>query len=64
MPLPTMALTARQVLEFRDHAFDRYFTNPAYLSMLEEKFGPEAVNHVRQMTAHRLKRRLLEAPAA
>ncbi|MEX2614776.1 MAG: radical SAM protein [Alphaproteobacteria bacterium] len=64
MPLPTMALSARQVLEFRDHAFDRYFTNPAYLAMLEDKFGSEAVGHVKQMTAHRLKRRLLETPAA
>jgi len=63
LPLPTMALSARQVLEFRDHAFNRYFTNPSYLTMLEAKFGPEAVTHVKQMTSHQLKRRQLETPS-
>jgi hypothetical protein len=63
LPLPTMALSAREVLEFRDLAFNRYFTNPSYLTMLEEKFGPESVSHVKQMTAHQLKRRLLEPPS-
>jgi anaerobic magnesium-protoporphyrin IX monomethyl ester cyclase len=62
LPLPTMALSAAQVLEFRDYAFDKYFTNPAYLTMLEAKFGGEAVTHVKQMTSHQLKRRLLETP--
>ena len=60
LPLPTKSLSAIQVLEFRDHAFDKYFTNPAYLTMLEQKFGATAVRHVEQMTSHQLKRGLLE----
>ena len=60
LPLPTKSLSAIQVLEFRDHAFDKYFTNPAYLTMLEQKFGTTAVRHVEQMTSHQLKRGLLE----
>ena len=59
LPLPTNTLTASQVLEFRDRAFDKYFTNPKYLSMIEAKFGAAAASHVNQMTSHQLKRHLL-----
>jgi hypothetical protein len=57
LPLPTEHLSALEVLDFRDHAFDRYFTNPAYLAMIERTFGPKAVTHVQAMTTHRLRRR-------
>ncbi len=58
-PLPTDHLTAAQVLEFRDYAFDTYFKNPRYLNMIEQKFGLEAKEHIKQMTAIKLKRKLL-----
>lgn len=55
-PLPTEHLSAHEVLDFRDAAFDRYFTNPAYLAMIEQTFGVKAVAHIQAMTVHRLKR--------
>ncbi len=59
LPLPTEHLTAKQVLEFRDYAFDTYFRNPRFLDMIEHKYGMEAREHLQQMTAIRLKRKLL-----
>jgi radical SAM superfamily enzyme YgiQ (UPF0313 family) len=58
-PLPTEHLGADQVLEFRDYAFDVYFKNPKYLHMIEAKFGTKAREHIQEMTAIKLKRRLL-----
>jgi anaerobic magnesium-protoporphyrin IX monomethyl ester cyclase len=55
-PLPTKYLTAAEVLRFRDDAFHAYFSNPAYLQMIERKFGADTVAHVREMSAHRLER--------
>ena len=59
-PLPTRHLSAGQVLQFRDDAFHRYYENPAYLEMVEKKFGPKVKAHISEMTRTRLKRRLLE----
>ena len=56
LPLPTRHLSAREVLTFRDHAFQVYATHPAYLAMIERTFGAATVEHVRAMTAHRLVR--------
>lgn len=57
LPLPTKYLTGSQVLAFRDKAFDRYYSNPRYLNMIEKKFNPEAAEHIRKMTRTRLKRK-------
>lgn len=59
LPLPTEHLTAAQVVEFRDYAFDTYFKNPAYLNTIERKFGREAMEHIKEMTAIKLKRKIL-----
>jgi anaerobic magnesium-protoporphyrin IX monomethyl ester cyclase len=59
LPLPTRHVTAGEVLRFRDEAFLRYYTDPGYLGMIERRFGPETVGHIRQMTAYRLERDLL-----
>jgi radical SAM superfamily enzyme YgiQ (UPF0313 family) len=59
LPLPTEHLSAAQVLEFRDYAFETYFKNPKYLHMIEKKFGTQAREHIQEMTAIRLKRKLL-----
>jgi anaerobic magnesium-protoporphyrin IX monomethyl ester cyclase len=58
-PLPTKHLSAREVLKFRDDAWHQYFTNPAYLSLVGEKFGVEAREGVERMSQVKLKRRLL-----
>ena len=57
LPLPTNHLSGPEVLKFRDEAFHRYFSNPAYLEMITRKFGAETAAHVRKMTSHRLKRK-------
>jgi radical SAM superfamily enzyme YgiQ (UPF0313 family) len=59
LPLPTKYLTAKEVLGFRDEAFLTYYRGPRYLEMVRRRFGPAGVEHIRQMTAHRLERELL-----
>jgi anaerobic magnesium-protoporphyrin IX monomethyl ester cyclase len=59
LPLPTRYLTAREVLAFRDEAFQRYYQNPRYLEMVEQRFGAETVAHIREMTHYTLERDLL-----
>ncbi len=60
-PLPTKHISAKDVLKFRDDAFHKYFENPEYLSMVEEKFGKQVKEHIIGMTRTRLRRRLLES---
>lgn len=58
-PLPTKYLGSADVLKFRDKAWQTYFTNPAYLKLVEEKFGaPERAN-IEDMTRIKLKRKIL-----
>lgn len=59
LPLPTRYLSAREVLRFRDEAFQAYHTHPRYLAMIARKFGIGTVEDIRRMTAHRLERDLL-----
>jgi radical SAM superfamily enzyme YgiQ (UPF0313 family) len=59
LPLPTRHLPAREVLRFRDAAFLDYYTDPHYLEMSRRRFGADTVEHLKQMTAHRLERDLL-----
>lgn len=58
-PLPTRHLTPAQVLRFRDEAWQRYFTAPAYLSLVERKFGAAQRANVEALARIRLRRRLL-----
>lgn len=39
-------------------------TSPRYLEMIEQKFGPETVSHIKDMTAHRLVRRFVPSGEA
>ena len=59
-PMGTRHLSPAQVLEFRDKAFQTYFTSARYLGMLVREFGTKAVKEVQAMTAHKLERNLLE----
>ena len=50
---------AAEVLRFRDEAWQTYFGNPAYLSLVERRFGAQERANVEAMAAVRLRRRLL-----
>jgi radical SAM superfamily enzyme YgiQ (UPF0313 family) len=63
LPLPTETLAPTQVLDFRDRAFQDYFTSANYLAMLQRTFGPRVVKHVLDMCAHKVRRRHHEAAA-
>jgi anaerobic magnesium-protoporphyrin IX monomethyl ester cyclase len=58
-PLPTKHLSAAEVLKFRDGAWQKYFTNPAYLDLVERRFGPQEKRNVEDMASIPLKRKLL-----
>ena len=57
LPLRTNHLKASEVLEFRDRAFDRYFNNSDYLSMIKNKFGEDTKQHILKMSKYKLKRK-------
>jgi radical SAM superfamily enzyme YgiQ (UPF0313 family) len=57
LPLPTRYLSGGQVLSFRDYAFETYYHNPRYMNMMDKKFGPKTVSHIREMASNRLKRK-------
>jgi radical SAM superfamily enzyme YgiQ (UPF0313 family) len=57
LPLPTKHLPASEVIRFRDRAFQVYFNSPKYLDMVRKKFGPDTVEHIREMASHKLERR-------
>lgn len=57
-PLRTETLSAAEVLKFRDEAFMKYFNNSRYLDMIQNKFGEEVVQHVKNMTHIKLRRKL------
>jgi len=58
-PLPTKYATASEVLRFRDAAWKKYFTNSAYLKLVETKFGITERANVEAMTKVQLRRKLL-----
>ncbi len=59
-PLLTKHLSAAEVLAFRDRAWQTYFTTPAYLKLVEEKFGVTQRQNVEAMAKVKLSRKLLE----
>ncbi len=58
-PLRTKHLEAAEVLRFRDEAWHRYFSDPGYLGMIEQKFGVPARANIEDLAKIRLKRKLL-----
>jgi radical SAM superfamily enzyme YgiQ (UPF0313 family) len=56
LPLPTKHISGLDVLRFRDHAFQVYFSSPRYLALVEQKFGRATVEHIREMASFRLER--------
>lgn len=59
VPMPTKYCTAAEVLKFRDDAWSAYFKRPEYLTMIENKFGPEARQTIENISKIKLKRKLL-----
>ncbi len=57
LPLPTKYLSSSEVLRFRDKAFQEYYGNPKYLEMVENKFGPETVIHIKEMLKYKIERK-------
>jgi radical SAM superfamily enzyme YgiQ (UPF0313 family) len=57
-PLPTKYVPASEVLRFRDAAWQKYFTNSAYLKLVEAKFGITERANVEAMTKVQLRRKL------
>lgn len=60
LPLSTNDLSGGQVLAFRDHAFDAYCKNLAYLNMIRSKFGEHKMNHSVDMAKGSLQRKYTE----
>ena len=59
-PLPTKMISSKEVLEFRDYAFEEFFKeNNLYFKMIEEKFGKETVQEINNMLKRKMKRKLL-----
>lgn len=48
-PLRTKTLSPFEVLDFRDQAFQTYFSRPEYQSMMAERFGESARDEIRAM---------------
>lgn len=59
-PLPTTYLSSKEVLEFRDWAFNQYYRDPKYLKIMRKKFGEETVKHIDIMLSVKVSRKLLE----
>jgi radical SAM superfamily enzyme YgiQ (UPF0313 family) len=54
--LSTKYLKAKEVLSFRDRAFQTFFRNYKYLKMIEEKFGNKVIEHIDKMIHKRIGR--------
>ncbi len=57
--LPSVDLSAAEILEFRDNAWNKYHRNPKYLNLLNKKFGPKSVEDVNSTAKIKLKRKIL-----
>jgi len=60
LPLPTDTLTAAEVLEFRDKAFEEYHLYPLFLEKIKNKFGQIAVDNILDMLKVKLKRKIVK----
>jgi radical SAM superfamily enzyme YgiQ (UPF0313 family) len=59
VPSRTYNLEAKDVLAFRDYAFNAISENPRFLNKVQNKFGDKAVENIKQMTKIKLYRKLL-----
>ena len=59
-PIRTKHLTAKEVLNFRDNAWRKYFSNKNYLNLVENKFGKKSKKNLMELAKINLKRKILE----
>ena len=57
--LPSKNLTAAEILEFRDYAWDKFHTSKKYLNLLEKKIGIKDVKNLNATNKIKLKRKLI-----
>ena len=60
LPLPTDTLTASEVLEFRDKAFNEYHSYPPFLEKVKNKFGQIAIDNISKMLEIKLNRKYVK----
>lgn len=63
LPLCSKYLSAREIVKFRDEAFNEYFNNKEYLAMVEDKFGQNVRINLENVCKSKLKRKILEENA-
>jgi hypothetical protein len=61
-PMPTRHCSAAEVLRFRDDAWQKYFSNPEFLNLVERRFGAGQRRNVETMASLKLQRKLLGDP--
>ena len=59
-PLRTKHISAKEVLNFRDIAWKKYFSDENYLNLVKDKFGSQAKNNIVDLSKINLKRKILE----
>lgn len=57
LPLSTNSLASHEVLDFRDYAFEEYFSHPSFLSMIQNTFGSNVIDHIQSMLKVKIKRK-------
>jgi radical SAM superfamily enzyme YgiQ (UPF0313 family) len=58
-PMATKYVSAADVVRFRDKAWQTYHTNPAFLKVVEDKFGSTAREGIQELTKISLRRKIL-----
>lgn len=58
-PMATKYLSAADVVRFRDDAWNKYHSNPAFLNLIENRFGSEAKLGIQNLAKVKLMRRIL-----
>lgn len=56
-PMESENLSRSEIIKFRDCGHVNYFNNPAYLTMIENKFGTETKDHILGMNGIKLTRK-------
>ena len=56
MPLDTESLKGKEILQFRDNAWEDYYKRPQYIKMIGNRFGQDAVKYVEGMLEVKLER--------
>jgi len=58
-PMATKYVSAAEVVRFRDEAWQIYHRNPAFLRLIEDRFGNDAKVGIEDLANIKLRRRIL-----